>query len=167
MRTQGFRHHRTGATLVEFAIVAPIFFFFVIATAEYFIYFFKRSLMAHIMYEASRNLQTGEIQSAGNPSQAFRDAWCPEAMGILSCDSISFDVRSFDALADVSLPAASFDANGLPTNFVFQPGSGDQITAMRISIPHRFITPMMSDIFQRDGKPVVLVGVSVARNEPF
>jgi Flp pilus assembly protein TadG len=153
--------------MVEFAIVAPLFFLMVIAAAEYFLYFFKRSLISHVMYEASRDIQTGEIQANANPATAFRDAWCPKAMGVVSCDAISFDVRSFNTLADVSFPAATFDANGKPTNFVFQPGSGDQITAMRASTPHRFVTPMMADIFQDGDAPVIIVGYSVARNEPF
>lgn len=38
---------------------------------------------------------------------------------------------------------------------------------MRVATPYRFVTPFMQDVFQPDGAPAIIVGYSVARNEPF
>ena len=76
-------------------------------------------------------------------------------------------MRSFATVADVVFPNPTFDSNGKPTNFVFQPGGSSQITAIRASATHNFITPFLTDILQPQGKPVILVGFSIFKNEPF
>lgn len=161
-------------TLLEFALVAPVMFFMLIGTIEYTLFFFKQSHLRQIVFEASRNLQTGEMRFKENGElrntselkQKFVDEYCLYATAI-KCSDISMDVRSFSRLQDVYFPTANFNALGQPTNFVFQPGGGDDITVIRASIPHRFVTPFMENIFQKDGAPAILVGYSVAKNEPF
>lgn len=152
---------------MEFAIVGPVFFFMLFATIEYGVYFFKKSVAQHVLYETSRVLQTGQVQRSDNPETEFQAVYCEAAMTIFDCNDISFDVRAFDSMADIVIPDATFNSSGRPTNFVFQPGKGEQITALRVSIPHQFITPMMRDIFQPDGTPAIIVGYSISKNEPF
>lgn len=148
-------------------MVAPVFLLMVAGIVEYSLYYFKTSHLKHVLYEASRNIQTGEVQDAENPRAFFREQYCKDVSFLARCDSISFDVRAFDSLAGISYPDAVFDAAGAPANFVFEPGSSEQITVMRVSTPYRFVTPLMADIFQPDGQPAIIVGYSVARNEPF
>ena len=152
---------------MEFAIVGPVFMFMLFSLVEYGLYFFKRSLVHNLLYEAARVIQTGQIQKSENPLTEFQAAYCEKAMGMLDCIDVSFDVRAFDAIDDITFPKAKFDQNGRPTNFVFQPGKGDQITAMRVAVPYQFISPMMQNVFQPDGVPAIIVGYSIAKNEPF
>lgn len=158
---------RRGATAVEFALVAPVCLFMVMGVVEYSLFYFKTSFLKHVLYEASRNVQTGEVQDSADPQTFFQTEYCDDAGFLMHCEDVFFDVRSAPSLADVTFPAASFDSDGKPTNFVFQPGAPDQITTMRVATPYRFFTPFMSDIFQPDGSPAIIVGYSVARNEPF
>lgn len=167
LRGREFLKKNDGVTAIEFAIVAPVFFLLLFFTVEYCVYFFKRSMVHHVLYETARTIQTGEIQLSDTPWTDFVDTYCTESMAIVDCSLISFDVRAYASLDSINLPKAQFDDNGRPLNFVFQPGSGEQITVMRASIPHQFITPIMQDIFQKDGKPVIIVGYSVSKNEPF
>ncbi|MCI4646230.1 MAG: pilus assembly protein [Hyphomonadaceae bacterium] len=156
-----------GVSAIEFALIGPLFLLFTIGIIEFGLYFLKKNLVSHVLYEASRNIQTGEIQSSANPQQTFIDEYCADSPGFLRCNEISFDVRSFDSVAAVSFPAPVYDDAGNPQNFVFQPGSGEQITAMRASIPHQFITPLMRKYFQPTEDPALIVGHSIAKNEPF
>lgn len=162
-----FKSAKNGATAVEFAMVAPVFLIMVSGIVEYSLYYFKTSHLKHVLYEASRNIQTGEVQDADDPQAFFQSEYCKDVAFLASCSSISFDVRAFDSLGDITYPDAVFDADGKPTNFVFQPGNSEQVTVMRVSTPYRFITPMIADIFQPDGAPAIIVGYSVAKNEPF
>lgn len=162
-----FRAAKGGATAVEFAMVAPVFLFMIAGIVEYSLYYFKTSHLKHVLYEASRNIQTGEVSAADNPQVYFQTEYCKDVRFLASCSSISFDVRAFDNLSDVTYPDAAFDTTGRPTNFVFQPGASEQITVMRVSTPYRFVTPMIADIFQTSGTPAIIVGYSVAKNEPF
>jgi hypothetical protein len=156
-----------GSTLTEFAMVAPVFFLFVMGMIEYGYFFFKKNMLSHVLYEASRNIQTGEIQGATDPFADFMAGYCDDAVVALQCEQISFDVRAFDRISDVNFPEAQISPAGLATNFVFQPGNGSQITAMRVAVPHHFITPMMSYFFEPESGPAIVVGYTVAVNEPF
>ncbi|MEM6666103.1 MAG: TadE/TadG family type IV pilus assembly protein [Pseudomonadota bacterium] len=164
---QNWRRHRRGTTAVEFALIAPVFLFMLVAVTEYSLFYFKTSFLKHVLYEASRNVQTGEVQDAGDPQTFFQTEYCSDASFLVRCEDVYFDVRSAADLASITFPAASFDANGVPTNFVFQPGGPDAITTMRVATPYRFFTPMMREIFQPGGDPAIIVGYTVAKNEPF
>lgn len=158
---------RCGATAVEFALIAPVALFMIVAIVEYSLFYFKTSFLKHVLYEASRNVQTGEVQDSENPQDFFRSEYCADAAFLMDCDNVYFDVRAAPDLPSISFPDASFGADGVPANFVFQPGGPSEITTMRVATPYRFITPFMSDIFQPDGNPAIIVGYSIARNEPF
>ncbi|MCI4643752.1 MAG: pilus assembly protein [Hyphomonadaceae bacterium] len=162
-----FIGNRGGATAVEFALVAPVMLFMVVAVVEYSLFYFKTSFLKHVLYEASRNVQTGEVQDAGDPQAYFQTEYCDDAIFLIRCEDVFFDVRSASTLSAVSFPTATFNSQGEPTNFVFQPGTASQVTTMRVATPYRFVTPFMQDVFQPEGSPAIIVGYSVARNEPF
>ena len=164
---QSWTGNRRGATAVEFALIAPVFLFMVMAIIEYSLFYFKTSFLKHVLYEASRNVQTGEVQDAVDPQAYFQTEYCSDAAFLVDCQDVFFDVRSSTDLASITFPAATFDSSGVPTNFVFQPGGPDTITTMRVATPYEFFTPMLQNIFQPDGDPAIIVGYTVARNEPF
>lgn len=166
-RSAAWRSSRRGATAVEFALVAPVCLFMAMAIVEYSLFYFKTSFLKHVLYEASRNVQTGEVQDNIDPQAYFRAEYCDDASFLVRCEDVYFDVRSAASLAAVTFPDATFDTDGAPTNFVFQPGAPDEITTMRVATPYQFFTPYMADIFQPGGTPAIIVGYSVARNEPF
>ncbi|MEO0817899.1 MAG: TadE/TadG family type IV pilus assembly protein [Pseudomonadota bacterium] len=166
-RKQRLTRDKRGATAVEFALVAPVALFMVIAVIEYSLFYFKTSFLKHVLYEASRNVQTGEVQDAVDPQAFFRAEYCDDATFLIRCEDVFFDVRAAASLSAITFPNATFNSNGEPTNFVFLPGGANDITTMRVATPYRFFTPFMQDIFQPDGSPAIIVGYSVARNEPF
>ncbi len=167
MRKRSYRSDEKGATALEFALLSPVFFFMLLFIIEYSTYFIKKNIAQHILYEASRIVQTGEVQKSANPESFLVNHVCSQTFGMMDCIDLSFDLRSFNQLEDINLPDAEYNEQGHPTNFVFQAGGPEQITAMRISVPHHFLSPVMKKYFQPTGAPAILVGYSVAKNEPF
>lgn len=166
-RLRAYLRQRSGATAVEFALVAPVALFMLIAIIEYSLFYYKTAFLKHVLHEAARNVQTGEVQREADPQAFFRTEYCQDADFLMRCDDVYFDVRSAPDLASITFPQASFDSDGRPTNFVFQPGGTSDITTMRVAAPFIFMTPFMQTIFQPDGSPAIIVGYSVAKNEPF
>lgn len=162
-----FPRSEGGSAAIEFAIVAPIFFLILFGIVEYSIYIWKRSVLRYVVAEASREIQTGEIQKSADPPNAFRAAYCGFTTTLLDCTELHFDVRAYPALSDVVFTELKIDQNGDPVDFQFDPGEGDEVVAVRAVFPHNFITPVLADIFQPAGQPVILIGYSIARNEPF
>ena len=167
---------RSGNVMIEFALLAPVFFMLIMGLVEFVIFQYKNYALNHVVYEATRNLQTGEVQVDvnGNPrtpammKQYFMDQACAAAGAMIDCNTIYFDVRAFDALKDVTYPPPVFDDKGVPTNFVFQPGNPDQYSVVRASLHHQFITPFMDQIFHMGPDlPAIVNAYVIVKNEPW
>lgn len=165
-----------GSTLVEFALLAPVFFLLITGMVEFVLYHYKLYALNHVVYEATRNLQTGEVQNwtDGDPATtndmwvAFNNEVCTHAGAMLNCNDLAFDVRNFDTISAVTYPPATFDEHGNPTNFEFDPGGPKSYSVVRASMKHQFITPMLNEIMGlADGAPAIMNAYSIVRNEPW
>jgi Flp pilus assembly protein TadG len=163
----GYCRSTSAATALEFGMIAPVFLMLMFTIFETSVYYYKQSHLKYVLSQAGRPIQTGEIQKSATPKADFDAEVCNAAEIVFNCSDVYLDVRSFATVADVVFPTATFDSAGKPTNFVFEPGGAAQITAMRASATFEFITPFLKDIFQPDGDPVIMVGFSIFKNEPF
>jgi Flp pilus assembly protein TadG len=157
-----------GNVIIEFALLAPVFFMLVMGLVEFVLFQYKIYALNHVVYEASRNLQTGEVQSADDMETAFHDEVCAQAGPMIDCETIVFDVRAFDEINDIDYPPAEFDEDGNPTNFVFEPGTANQYSVVRAAVHHQFITPFMDKLFHMGpDMPAIVNSYCIVRNEPF
>jgi Flp pilus assembly protein TadG len=159
---------RGGNTMIEFALLAPVFFMLITGLVEFVIYEYKTYALNHVMYEATRNLQTGEVQNSANKEAAFKAEICAQAGPLIDCKDIFYDVRSYDAIKDIKFPAVTYDSKGDPTNFKFEPGGANKYSVVRGAIHHQFITPFMDKLFHMGpDKPAIVNAFCVVKNEPF
>ena len=157
-----------GNTMIEFALLAPVFFMLIMGLVEFVLYQFKTYALNHVTYEAARNLQTGEVQNSEDMLKAFKEEVCDHAGMMIDCNEIRFDVRSFKQLKDVSFPPVEFDDKGDPTNFKFEPGGANDYSVVRASIHHQFITPFMDKLFRMGPDlPAIVNSFVIVKNEPW
>lgn len=158
-----------GNVMVEFALLAPIFFMIVMGLVEFVLYQYKTYALNHIVYEATRNLQTGEVQADPTKMREKFEEMCADSAGpLMSCADISWDVRAYDELNKIEYPPVEYDEKGLPKNFVFQPGKANQYSVVRATIPHTFFTPFMDKLFQLGpDKPAIANAFCIVKNEPW
>lgn len=167
-RLKRISRSESGNTLIEFALLAPIFFMLIMGLIEFVLYQYKTYALNHVVYEAARNIQTGEVQTAGDMQAAFQEEVCAQAGAMIDCEAITFDVRAFDDLQDINYPPAEFNEDGDPTNFVFAPGGPEEYSTVRASIPHNFVTPFMDRLFgMGPDQPAIVNAFVVVRNEPY
>jgi Flp pilus assembly protein TadG len=157
----------SGSAMLEFALLAPIFFLLVTGLVEYVLYQYRTYALNHVVYEAARNLQTGEVQKSGDMAAAFEAEVCDHAGGMIDCQEIVFDVRNFEDLEDVTFPPATLDEDGNPTNFVFQPGGPNRYSVVRAAMRHKFVTPFMTEIMGGGENGAIVNAYCVVRNEPW
>jgi Flp pilus assembly protein TadG len=172
MRTgKTFIRDRRGSAMLEFTLLAPVFFLVVAGITEFVLYQFKVNALNQIVYEATRNLQTGEVQTAGNAAAqrtAFDANVCAEADWLMNCADIDFDVRNFNTLAAVTFPTITYDAGGRPVGFVFQPGGPNRYTVVRATMQYTFITPYLRELMGlAPGLPAAVSSSIVVKNEPW
>jgi len=114
-RRRLFRKEKGGSALIEFAMLAPVFFMLVVGLVEFVVYQYNAYALNYVTYEAARVLQTGQVQTSGDMSTAFHDQVCAAAGTMIDCNSVVFDVRAFDDIGSVTYVTPTFDSNGNPT----------------------------------------------------
>lgn len=158
----------SGNAMIEFALLAPVFFMLIVGLIEFVLYQYKAYALNHVVYEAARNLQTGEIQNSADMEAALREEVCIQGGSMIDCESIYFDVRSFQRLRDISYPPAQFNESGEPSNFTFNPGGPGEYTVVRAAIRHGFVTPFMDKMFGTGpDHPAIVNSFCVVKNEPW
>ncbi|HVY88607.1 MAG TPA: TadE/TadG family type IV pilus assembly protein [Hyphomonadaceae bacterium] len=157
-----------GNTMIEFALLAPVFFMLVMGLIEFVLYQYKTYALNHVVYEAARNLQTGTVQTSDDQAKSFHDAVCEAAGPMIDCNEIVFDVRAFDKISDITYPPVTFDDKGNPTNFTFQPGTANQYSVVRAAMHHQFITPFMDKLFRMGpDMPAIVNAFCIVKDEPW
>lgn len=156
-----------GSMLVEVAFVAPIFFLITMSIIETSIFVLYKSSLRYIVFESTRDIQTGEIQRDPAPAVAFKQTYCSYTPGFMNCDNLQFNVTSFTTLGDVTIDPPRFSKDGVAENFGFSPGRQEQITVVTAVLPFQFKTPMLQKLLRPAGEPVLMVGYSIGKNEPF
>ena len=104
-RRGGLLRDTRGATAVEFAIVAPIFFFLLFLIAETGLIFAAEETLDHAVTESARLIRTGQVQRSGMSQEAFRSDVCGRVAVFMDCNSPHFflDVKTYGRFADMNM----------------------------------------------------------------
>ena len=147
-RLCGFRANRSGATAIEFGLLALPFLAILCAVFELGYANFKNEMLGSAVETAARAMLTGNLQTANvtTSSQFVSNYMCP-ANSFFSknfkCSSLIIDVR----------PATTFAAGDTANDFYkstsnkFCPGQPGQIIIVRVAYPLAAILPL--NLFNR------------------
>src|SRR5690349_18814831 len=84
-----FRRNRSGATALEFAIVAPIFFVLLFAIIETALMFFASQVLETITQESARMILTGQAQNQNYTQQNFKTYVCNQIPALFNCNNLA------------------------------------------------------------------------------
>jgi Flp pilus assembly protein TadG len=153
--TLGRAHRvRRGQSLVEFALVAPLFFLLVFAITDFGRLFFTQSTLQHALREAGRYAVTGQHQplDPNNPGGAT----------FSRVESIRNIAQKY-AVGLLTNPSDIHISSGSTTNFAGGPG---QTVVVSLETKLKLITPFIGRYFGPDGTYTFTVSTSF-KNEPF
>jgi Flp pilus assembly protein TadG len=154
-------HARHGQSLVEFAMVAPLFFMLVFGITDFGRLFFTKLTLQHALREAGRYAVTGQHQQdPNNPAtplsrvQSIQNIAQQYAAGLLP-NSSSVNVKALDSQGNVDTAHPA----GLPGETVI----------VSLSTKLKLITPLIGNFFpQVNGQGEYDFTVSTSfKNEPF
>jgi Flp pilus assembly protein TadG len=171
LRLRAFRKNQNGATAVEFALVAPLFFGLLFAILETGTLFLRATAMDAGVEEAKRVTMTGQIASAGAGAaqeSAFRKAFCDQVGWLISCSAVHFDVRAFSVFGAAAMPSPVSGGALNTAALQFNPGQPCQIVVIRAYYSTAALTALIrNDVATLNGGNVLLTGSAAFRNEPF
>jgi len=159
----------SGATAVEFAIIAAPFFFLLFAMIEVASVFFTSTVLENAVLETAREIRTGQAQAAGMTRNQFRDEICTRIEVIGNCDRLEFDVQVFEGFNTVDQTSPVKADGSLDTgSFGWDPGEAGDIVLVRVFYRWSLLTPNFGGALSNmSGNQRLLSAASVFRNEPF
>lgn len=162
--------NQSGATAVEFALIATPFFIMLFGILEVAMLFVATVALENAVDAASREIRIGDVQTGGGQA-LFEDTICDNIGPVLSCgDGLTFDVRTFEDFATAGDMANPIDADGEidDDDFSFKPGKEREIVLVRVFYKWRIVTPLLGQFLSNLGGNQRLLTATVAfRNEPF
>lgn len=160
----------TGATAVEFGVVAVPFLLILIGLLEMGLMFAAGAVLQGGTQEAGRMVRTGQIQSAGDPEAAFRDALCNHVDTLIDCNDLTYEVIE---LGEAGFQGASavepvINEDGVMQPRPFDPGTEDSVVLVRAAYLYPIKTPLFAALLADSaGNRKLFMSTVVIRNEPY
>ncbi len=130
-----FQDDRRGATAVEFAIIAPIFFFLVFLIAETAMIFIAEQVLDNAVYESARLVRTGQAQKSQMSQADIRADLCSRMSVFIECEdgnpNFYLDVKSYESFADMNLGEPLDDEEKFESEGAYDFGDEREIVVVR------------------------------------
>ncbi|NQY15477.1 MAG: pilus assembly protein [Henriciella sp.] len=173
---QAYCADKRGLAAVEFAMIAMPFFLMIFGTIELAVIFIMQAILDNAAAEASRQIRTGQLQTAGlsqaNMETRFKDSLGDELFGLLDPNKVIYDVQTFTTFGNTGggitydTSTDSIDQSGFGYNF----GGQNDIVVVRVFYEWDLIIPVLSAPLKNpnlsDNKTLLQATVAF-RNEPF
>jgi Flp pilus assembly protein TadG len=171
-----FRRDSSGATAVEFAMIAPVFFLMLFVIAETGLMMFTEYVLQTSVQEAARFVRTGQAQSTGMAAADFKGKVCRLASVIINCNSkVTVYLASAKTFGTLQGTMPSYLGvgklpGGAPGPSSFQPGGPTCAVGLIATYDWDFSVPyFMSFMANMSGNTTTrrLAGIVMLKNEPF
>jgi Flp pilus assembly protein TadG len=164
---RGFRRNVSGATAVEFGMLAMPFFFLVFAIIETGVVIGAGVLLDNAVKDVARQVMTGQIQSSDVDPKTFKAKICDEVDILMDCAKVKVDLRTFPAFgaipSNIPMKLASVDDTG----FCFDPGAQDSITVLRAFYEWPWKAGFLQKLSEGSNGNALLFSIAPFMNEPF
>lgn len=174
----GIIRDRSGATAVEFALLAPVFFAMLASLFEVGLLLTRMAMVDHAVNVVSKQVYTGEVTKgvdAGTISQTdIEEAVCDLTASVIpNCENeITVELTQITSMSslpsdDASCEDATLDLNPTVT---FNPGVGNSIVFMRVCMTVDLLTPGIGfglKLTKTDTGRFELISSTAFLNEPF
>lgn len=175
-QADGFLKDDKGATAVEFAMVAPLFFLMLGVTLETGVMMFSEYVLQTSVQEASRFVRTGRAQEQGMTANAFKAKICDLAGMIMDCQGkVTVYLNNNDSFNSLSTNTPSYLNVGpasdgtAPTSTTFSCGGPQRPVALIATYDWDFVIPYFMGYFANTNGTATrrLAGFAMFKNEPF
>lgn len=164
---------RSGASAVEFALIAPPFLAVVFSIFEVGWFHFVNSQVDAVTLNAARIIRTGQVAAQNLTKDQFYNEVCPSLSMFGDCrQNLTVEVRTFPSFAalaaDTSSPTCA-DARASDISAIkYEPGTENSIIRLRICMMYKTLNPALGvNLTDTAGGKKKLYGSYLFRNEPF
>lgn len=165
------RDAKKGSAAIEFAIVAPVFFLFLMGIIEVGTMYVANSILQKATDDAARYIRTGQAQAVNMTQSQFRTYLCSRITTLLACDSnLQIDVRDYSTSYNSASYTSAIGSDGnLDATFnQYNIGTAGDVILVRVFYQWAPMTPLISPLLKNEtnGKHM-LTATAAFTNEPF
>lgn len=173
-RRKSLARDTRGATMIEFAILAPIFFAILMAILETSVQYFAAQVFESGVYDASRTIRVGLAQRENWSADDYKRNICDRLYGLFgNCADLHVDVRqitdfrSADVSVSVPLDLTCEKDCEWTEDDAWTPGGSSSVVLVQAYYRYPSILQMpFGQNALPDGRRL-LSAATVFRNEPF
>jgi Flp pilus assembly protein TadG len=167
---QGLRgRSNAGSAIIEFAVVAPVFFLLLFGILEIGVIYFAQSTLQYGTDDIARMVRTGQTAAVGVTQDTIRTRVCNDVAPLIPCDSnLSVDIEAFTNFNGVNF-SQPLDANGnMNTMNAYNPGQACNVVLVRVFYAWPVFTPLLTPFLSNmaDNRHL-LYSAAAFRNEPY
>lgn len=169
-----FRRADGGTSIIEFALLGPIFFALIGATLETSVVFLTGQVMESAVQDSGRAIRTGQAQRRGDTLATFRNEICSRGLGLFDCSQLHIEVTPVDSFKTATVKPPIDPACSKLCDWTrpedYRPGQGSSTVLVQVYYKYplvltgSFLGIGMADL--PDGKRL-MGSVTVFKNEPF
>ncbi len=161
---------KSGATALEFTLIAPIFFLMIFSIIEGGAIYISEATLQYGTYDMGRMIRTGQIDLQKIDSTGFRNKLCDKIAPFLACnENLQVDVRHFNDFSAVTFvnPLKNKQADPAYTP-QFDIGAACDVVLVRTFYKWKVQTPLVAPFLTNMNDSYRLVAAASAfRNEPY
>jgi Flp pilus assembly protein TadG len=130
----------TAASAVEFAIIGSTFLLLVCMMIELDLILFTQSVLDNAARDASRLIETGQIQNGGGSATPFTTQLCNDVGTLIPCSKLQYNVQSASTFAALNTTITT-NGSGTMTGTGFSPGTDGQDVLVEVGYYRPTIIP--------------------------
>jgi Flp pilus assembly protein TadG len=166
-----FRRSRRGSAVVQFALVAPMFFALLFAIIEIAFMFFATQVLETITQNSARMILTGQAQTANYTQAQFATYVCGQVPALFSCPNIYIDVQSYNSFSAITINSQLDSSCNFVNNMQYNPGGPGDIVVVRLFYQWPMFVAGIGTITFNFGcgntNQRLLVATAAFQNEPY
>jgi Flp pilus assembly protein TadG len=169
VRRRFFWRDASGASALEFAILALPLILLLLAVFEAGVVYYANYSLENAVAQGARLIRTGQAQSQAFSASQFKTEVCKNISPPITCDGLKLDVRHFSSFGGSSLTNPLDGAGNLKTDFSYDPGVGGEVVVVRAFYEWNLTAklPKQIGLSNMANGDRLLVATTAFRNEPF
>jgi Flp pilus assembly protein TadG len=164
-----FLRSRSGVTMVEFALVGPLFLLLTFAVVDNGLVLFTQTILDNATREAARQIRIGKVQVSGDTTGTglFKTTLCNNLGGFIPCGSLQWKVQSVSSAGSFSsITPVAANGSGQMASTGFAPGTPQSFVLVQVGYTQRYIMPFLNKISGATGNLLLLSNVAF-QNEHY
>jgi Flp pilus assembly protein TadG len=141
---------RAGATMVEFALVGPLFLLLTFAVVDNGLVLFTQTVLDNATREAARMIRVGKVQMSGDTTGTgiFQTTLCNNLGGFVACPSgnLKYHVQSSNVGFSSLDATVTTNSSGVMTSTGFSPGTGQNYVLVQVAYAQPYIMAFLDRI---------------------